>query len=95
MSVKEKAMLVIDVLKEKDPEVRNSLIFALRDFYPEIDTRFKEIEEEVHIQAKNELQKKLNEWERKLEKCDNEQEKKNIQINIDFYKQEISKMENR
>jgi len=92
MSVKERAMLVVDVLKEKDPEVRNYLIFALRDFYPEIEARFKEIEKEVSIQAENALQIELEKWEKKLEKCDNEQEKRNIQTNIELYKEKIKEV---
>jgi hypothetical protein len=84
LSVKEKATLVLDILKEKDPEVRNHLICALRDFYPEVDETFKRIEKEYSIQAKTEWQKKLKEWQQKLEKCSDEQEKINIQQNIEL-----------
>ena len=94
MSVKEKAMLVIDVLKEKDTKVRNSLILALRDFYPEINERFKEIEKEVSIQAKNEWQIQLEKWKNELAKCVNEQDKENIRINIELCEQKIREIEN-
>lgn len=94
MSVKEKAMLVVDVLKEKDPKVRNFLILALRDFYPEINERFKEIEIEVSIQAKNEWQLQLEKWKGELAKCVNEQDKKNIRINIELCEQKIREIEN-
>ena len=56
ISVREKATLLIDVLKEKDPETRAMLISALRDFYPDINKRFEEIEKEVSAKVKNDWQ---------------------------------------
>jgi hypothetical protein len=92
MSDKERATLLIDVLKEKDTETRNMLILALRDFYPEIDKRFLEIKKEVYNQALNELKEKLNTEKTKLKNCTNELEKKDIELNIQFYECRIKEI---
>lgn len=92
MAVKERASFVIDVLKEREPEIRNNLIFALRDFYPEVDTIFLNISNEIRIQAKNEWQIKLEKWEKELEKCDDNQKRKNIEMNIELCKQKIKEL---
>ena len=92
MSDKERAALLIDVLKEKDKETRNMLILAARDFYPEIDKRFLEIEQEVYSQALNEIQEKLDTEKKKLENCSNESEKENIKLNIKFYENQIKRI---
>ena len=93
MSDKEAATILVDVLQEKDEQVREHLVKILRKFYPKINKKYLEMEKEFAIETKNEWKEKLKTEQKRLENSTNELEKELITQNIRLLESDIIRID--
>ncbi len=87
--------LLIKILDVKDNEIRAELIKNLQNYYPEVNSYFKEIDQTVYQQNIQECKQKIKEYQKRLENCIgcSEEEKLNLRLSIELYQDKLRKIQ--